>query len=230
MRFRDMPKLPLFFIGAMLIVGAVMYPRLPDRIPVHWNIAGEIDRWSDTSFMSVFQLPLMALGLYVLFMVMPYFDPKQRNVYRSKDLYFATLNVMSVLFALIFAGSLAAAFDPSLAIDKLVMVGVGLMLAVIGNYMGRAKRNWTVGARFAWTLADDEVWAKTNRLAGRLFMLAGLISVATVFVSAPWNAIVMLSAVLATVPVTYVYSMLLYKRKHPEEGRPPRSEDLVDAE
>lgn len=225
-----MPKLPLFLIGAMFIVGAVMYPRLPDQIPVHWNISGEIDRWSDTSLLSVFQLPLMALGLYVLFMVMPYFDPKQRNVYRSRDLYFAALNVTTALFALIFVGSLAAAFDPSLPIDRLVMVGIGVMLIVIGNYMGRAKRNWTVGTRFSWTLADDEVWAKTNRLAGRLFMLAGLVSVACVFVPAPWNAIVMLSAVLATLPITYVYSMVLYKRKHPEEGRPPSGDDLVDAE
>lgn len=215
-----MPKLPLFIIGAMFIVGAVMYQGLPDQIPVHWNLAGEIDRWSDTSFMSVFQLPLMVLALYVLFMVMPYFDPKQRNVYRSKDLYFAALNVTSVLFALIFAGSLAAAFNPSLAIDKLVMVGVGMMLSVIGNYMGRAKRNWTVGARFSWTLSDDEVWARTNRLAGRLFMLAGLISIASALVPAPWNMIVMLTAVLATLPITYVYSMLLYKKKHPEERRP----------
>ncbi len=215
-----MPKLPLLIIGAMFIVGAVMYQGLPDQIPVHWNLAGEIDRWSDTSFMSVFQLPLMVLALYVLFMVMPYFDPKQRNVYRSKDLYFAALNVTSVLFALIFAGTLAAAFNPSLAIDKLVMVGVGMMLAVIGNYMGRAKRNWTVGARFSWTLSDDEVWARTNRLAGRLFMIAGLISIASAFVPAPWNMIVMLTAVLATLPITYVYSMLLYKKKHPEERRP----------
>jgi len=225
-----MPKLPLFFIGAMFVVGAVVYPRLPDQIPVHWNIAGEIDRWSDTSFMSVFQLPLMSLGLYVLFMVMPYFDPKQRNVYRSKNLYFAALNVTTALFALIFLGSLAAAFNPSLAIDRLVMVGVGLMLIVIGNYMGRAKRNWTVGTRFSWTLSDDEVWAKTNRLAGRLFVLAGLISVACVLVPAPWNALVMLSAVLATLPITYVYSMVLYKRKHPEESGPPSNDDLADAE
>lgn len=225
-----MPRLPLFVIGIMFIVGAVTYPNLPDRIPVHWNIAGEIDRWSDTSFMSVFQLPLVALGMYVLFMVMPYFDPKQRNVYRSKDLYFAALDMLSLLFALIFAGSLAAAFNPSLAIDKLVMVGVGMMLAVIGNYMGRAKRNWTVGARFSWTLADDEVWAKTNRLAGRLFMLAGLISVVSVFASAPWNFIVMLTAVLATVPITYVYSMLLYRKKHPEDRRQPSDEDVIAAE
>ena len=224
-----MPKLPLFFIGAMFVVGVVMYPRLPDQIPVHWGISGEIDRWSDTSFLSVFQLPLMALGLYVLFVVAPHFDPKQRNVYRSKDLYFAALNVTTALLALVFFGSIAAAFDSSLPMDRIVMVGVGLMLIVIGNYMGRAKRNWTVGTRFSWTLSDDEVWAKTNRLAGRLFMIAGLISVACVFVPAPWNAIVMLSAVLATLPITYVYSMVLYKRKHPEEVGPP-GDDPADAE
>jgi uncharacterized membrane protein len=163
-------------------------------------------------------------------MVMPYFDPKQRNVYRSKELYFAALNVTTALFVLIFVGSLFAAFDPSLAIDRLVMVGVGLMLVVIGNYMGRAKRNWTVGTRFSWTLADDEVWAKTNRLAGRLFVLVGLISIASALLPAPWNAITMLSAVLATLPITYVYSMVLYKRKHPEETGPPDSDDVADTE
>ncbi len=80
---KDMPKLPLLLIAAMLVAGTVAYPHLPARIPMHWNAAGQIDGWADKSFGSVFFAPLMSLGLYVLFMVMPYFDPRRRNVLRS---------------------------------------------------------------------------------------------------------------------------------------------------
>lgn len=221
MKFKEMPKLPLVLVAVMFAIGLSVYPRLPARIRVHWNAMGQIDGWAAKSFLSVFDGPLMALGIYTLFMVLPYFDPKRRNLYKSKHVYFLVLDLVTALAVLTFVGGLAAAFNRSLPVDRLVAGGIGVMLVVLGNYMGRVKRNWTMGVRFAWTLSDDEVWAKTNRLGGRLFVIAGMVAIVGVLLPAPWGIAAMLATLLAMLPITYIYSMRLYKRLHPEETQPP---------
>ncbi|MDZ4169935.1 MAG: SdpI family protein [Coriobacteriia bacterium] len=232
MKLKDMPMLPLVMIALMFAVGAYVYPHLPAQIPVHWNAAGEIDRWAQSTVWNVFAEPLMALGFYVLFMVMPYFDPKRANIYKSKPVYFLVLDAVTALIMLMFFGGLAAAFNSSVPVDRLALAGIGLMLMVLGNYMGRVKRNWTMGVRFSWTLSDDTVWAKTNRLGGRLFFGAGALTFAGAFTPPPWGITIMLVCVVAILPITYLYSMRLYKSRHPDQPNPsePTIEDQLRAE
>ncbi|MDO8964410.1 MAG: DUF1648 domain-containing protein [Coriobacteriia bacterium] len=221
MKLKEMPVLPLVMIAVMFAVGAWVYPSLPDRIPMHWNAAGQIDRWEPTSLANVFGEPLSALGIYALFMLMPLIDPKRANLYRSKPIYFLVLDLTVALFLLMFLGGLAAAFYTSLPIDRLALGGVGMMLVVIGNYMGRVKLNWTLGVRSAWTLSDDTVWTRTNRLGGRLFAVAGALSIMGTLLPPPWGFVILMASALAILPVTFIYSMLLYRRLHPEDaGRP----------
>lgn len=84
----------------------------------------------------------------------------------------------------------------------------------------RVKPNWTMGVRFSWTLSDDTVWTKTNRLGGRLFMLAGVLGLLGMALPSPWSLIMLIGPALALVPVTYVYSWRLYRKLHPEEMEP----------
>lgn len=216
MRFRDWPKLPLVLIVLMFALGAAAYPSLPARIPTHWGPSG-IDAWSPKSFLSVFQLPMMAIGLYLLLVLAPFLDPKRRNLLESKRYYQLVLDLVVALFFVIEAGTVAAAFRPSLPVDRVILVGVGVMLAVIGNFLGRVKQNWTMGARMPWTLEDPEVWRRTNVLTGRLFMVAGVLGILGAFLPGPWHIVLMLVPTLALVPVIYVYAFVQYRRRHPEQ-------------
>jgi len=219
--WKDMPKLPLVLIAVMFVAGAILYPRLPATIPTHWGVSGAPDAWSTKSFWSVFSEPLMALGLYALFVVMPYFDPKRANILRSKKAYGVILDAVTALTLAVFGASMAAAFNHAFPVDRIVMGGVGLLFIVIGNLMVTVKRNFTMGVRFSWTVMDDVVWAKANRLGGYLFMGAGVLAVVGVFVPAPWNVALLLVPTLGMLPVLYVYSWRLYKQRHPDEmGRP----------
>lgn len=232
MKLKDMPVLPLVMIALMFAVGAYVYPYLPAQIPMHWNAAGEIDRWAQSTVWNVFAEPLNASGLYVLFMLMPHLDPKRANIYKSKSVYYLALDAVTALIMLMFFGGLAAAFNPSVPVDRIALAGIGLTLTVLGNYMARVKRNWTMGVCFAWTLSDDTVWAKTNRLGGRLFFGAGALTLAGAFLPPPWGIAVTLVSLVAILPVTYLYSMRLYKRRHPDQpNRPePIIEDPLQAE
>jgi uncharacterized membrane protein len=215
-----MPKLPLLLIAAMFIMGAVAYPNLPDRIPVHWGVSGQIDGWAPTTPLSAFGIPLMAIGIYLLFWFMPYLDPKRGNLIGSKQVYDLILELVTGLFTVLYAASLMAAFNQKVPVDKVVTVAVSVMFLVLGNYMGRVKRNWTMGVRYSWTLSDDTVWFKTNRLAGRLFMLSGALGILGVFLPPPFNFALLMAPLLLLVPITYVYSWRLYRKLHPEEMEP----------
>jgi uncharacterized membrane protein len=220
-----MPKLPLVLIAVMFVAGAVVYPSLPATIPTHWGPSGAPDAWSQKSFLSVFGEPLMAVGLYALFVVIPYFDPKRANIIRSKRAYGLILDAVTALILAMFAAGLAAAFDRAFPVDRIAMGGVGLLFIVIGNLMTTVKRNFTMGVRFSWTVMDDVVWAKTNRLGGYMFMGAGALSLMGVFLPPLWNVALFMVPVLGMLPVLYVYSYRLYKQRHPDDmGRPPEAE------
>lgn len=220
-----MPKLPLVLIALMFVVGAVLYPRLPAEIPTHWGPSGPPDAYSAKSVWSVFQLPLLSLGMYGLFVLIPFFDPKRANIIRSKKAYGVILDAVTALLALTFAGSMFAANDPLFPMDRIMPVGIGLVFIVIGNYMKTVKRNFTMGVRLSWTVMDDAVWAKTNRLGGYMFMGAGVMALAGAFLPPPWNIAAFMIPLLGMMPILYVYAYRLYKQRHPDDmSRPPEPE------
>lgn len=215
-RLRDYTKLPLLMIAAMFIAAAVLYPSLPERFPTHWGVSGAPDAWSAKSFGSVFFMPLMTLGLYVLLVVVPYFDPKRRSLKLSFRAYNILIDAITAIEGIIFAATMIAAFNNAFDVSKVVLIAVGLLFAVVGNFMTTVKQNWTFGVRVSWTLADEVVWRKTNRLGGYLFVGAGVLTMACAFVPPPANIIIMLSAIAAMLVITYVYAYLLFRKRHPE--------------
>ncbi|MDR3686892.1 MAG: SdpI family protein [Coriobacteriia bacterium] len=233
MKFKDMPKLPLVLIAAMFVVGALVYPQLPARIPMHWGPSGQIDRWGTRSFLTVFFAPLTTLAVYVLMWLVPYLDPQRANLLRSKQVYSIALELLAGMMTIVFVGQLYASSNNALPMASIVEVATGVMLVVIGNYMGRVKRNWTMGVRTRWTLSDDTVWAKTNRLGGRMLMVAGLLAIVGAFLPPLVGVALIVLPLLVILPVIYIYSMNLYRQLHPDEMEPPEPGPLaeeIDAE
>lgn len=222
MKLRDMPKLPLVLAVAMVVIGAVLYPSLPSRIPVHWGLTGAIDRWAPKSVASVFLPVLITLGLYLLLWLVPYLDPQRANIIKSKQVYAIAIELMSGVMAVVFLTSMLASFRPSFPVASVIQVTTGVMFIVLGNYLGRVKRNWTIGVRYSWTLSDDTVWTRTNRLGGRLFVAAGAIALIGALLPPAWAVAFIVVPVLAIVPITYVYAMRLYRQRHPESMGSPR--------
>jgi len=68
-----------------------------------------------------------------------------------------------------------AAVAGPIDITRALLAGVLLMLALIGNVLGKVRRNFWIGVRTPWTLANERVWNDTNRLAGRLFVAAAVV-------------------------------------------------------
>ncbi|HHW15594.1 MAG TPA: SdpI family protein [Firmicutes bacterium] len=171
---------PLWLIlAASLVVAVVLYPSLPERVPTHWNIRGEIDQWGGKTI--VFKMLGLNAGLYLLFLVMPLIDPRRENYVKFQSTYRVLRFTFVTLMTAIWGMTLAAAKGVRVDISVAVPVIISVMFIVFGNVMTRVRYNWFVGIRTPWSLANEEAWRLTHRVGGRAWVIGGLISLVGAF-------------------------------------------------
>ena len=198
-------------IAAMFVFAAATWGSAPDRIPVHWNISGQVDRWGG-KFEGLLAIPLLALVIYVLMIVLPRFDPGRAN-YDAFAGPYATLRlgiivVMAALYALIILWVRGV----QVSIGVWVPLIVGALFIVIGNLLGKVRPNWFVGIRTPWTLSSKLAWNRTHRAGGWLFILMGVLMMACAALRTEWAVWVMLGVGAVGTLGLAVYSYLLWRR------------------
>ncbi|MEM7799788.1 MAG: SdpI family protein, partial [Chloroflexota bacterium] len=145
-----------------------------EQIPVHWGPNGEPDRYGG-KFEGLILLPLIAAAVVGLLAVVPRIDPKGENILRSGKAYRALWIGMLFFFLLLHAALISSIMGVNVPVEVIVPLGVGILFMVIGNFMGKVRRNYMFGIRTPWTLASSRSWDKTHRVGGWLFMLLGLV-------------------------------------------------------
>lgn len=197
------------FVLALLGVFFWFYPQMPPLVPTHWNAQGHIDGYM-TPIHAVGTPIVFLILLAVLTVVLPAISPRH---YEIKPFAAVFGLVMLATQAVVFVAALGVVLNAAghtVRMPLIAQFAVGALMLVIGNYMGKLRKNFFVGIRTPWTLTSDEVWARTHRLAGWLFMLAGLITIgAAVMGSSPW---VLIATVLTAALIPCVYSLVIYRR------------------
>ena len=198
-------------IIALGVYVAWMYPGLPDPMPTHWNAAGEVDGYSSKPVGATIIASIPVLS-FVIFKLIPVVSPRG---FRTES-FTGTLNILMVATVLfgtaIGFGVMRAAQDTSVNISSFVFVAVGLLFVVLGNFLGKVRKNFFLGIRTPWTLASDEVWAKTHRLGGWCFVIAGIV-MALMGVAVPASGMEwVVGVVIAIALVPVVYSYFAYRR------------------
>jgi uncharacterized membrane protein len=196
------------FAGSFLFSAAV-YLWLPDQIPSHWNLAGEVDSTMSKTW-GAFMMPLIMLGLYGVFRVIPALSPKGYGIDAANSGFVGIRVAVFALFAFLNLFILLAALGVPIAMGSAVSMAVGGLLAVLGWFLDRLPRNFYVGIRTPWTIVDEDNWTRTHRLGKWLFMAAGLVMVVGGIMGA--NAFVIVAAALAAGLVPMVYSYLIYRQ------------------
>lgn len=191
---------------------AAVYPRLPEKVPTHWNIRGEIDGFGSKQW-AAFLSPAIMVALLVLFPLLPWLSPKSFEVDRFRDTYAWIVLLLMALLAYIHAITLWAAFDRRVDVGRALMAGICLVLALVGNVLGKVRRNFWVGVRTPWTLASERVWIDTHRLAARLMAAAGVLGAVIAMVASQVLAFAIpFSLIMAAALIPVAYSLVHYKR------------------
>lgn len=163
-----------------ILIGLLLWNRLPEQLPNHWNINGQIDGWMPKAY-SVFLLPcLLALGQLVLSFV-TFADPKRRNIHRKPLL--VVLWIIPVLSFFLNSAVYLIALGVRCDVPALILTLIGVLFIFIGNYLPKLRQNYTVGIKLPWTLADEDNWARTHRLGGKLFVACGLLTLVIAAIS-----------------------------------------------
>jgi uncharacterized membrane protein len=213
--------IPLLIVLAAVIASAVVYPRLPESMPTHWDLSSHPrgtapmpNGWSQRIW-GAWMLPLFLLGMWALIQILPRIDPRGRN-YAKFGGAFEGIIVTIMLFMLgMHIVVLRAALGYPVAMERVVPIGIGVLFIVIGNLLPRARPNWFVGIRTPWTLSSDRVWEKTHRLGGHLFVAGGVIITVAALAWVTWAHVVLITVAIGCAVVLMVYSYLEWKREQP---------------
>lgn len=164
----------LTLIVLSFVIAFVSYNKLPDNIPIHWGINGDIDRYGPKYY--IFLEPIILVFSYLLFKFFPKIDPRKHNYKKYEKSYENSIVAFVLFFFSMFILTLLASLGYDVSINKFVPFFVGILFIVLGNYLPKSKSNFYFGIKTPWTLSDDTVWRKTHRLGGKLFTLTGLIT------------------------------------------------------
>lgn len=200
--FREI--LLLVLVGIPLVQLYYLWPAIPDVIPVHYGLSGKADRFDNKSLLLWF-VPLVLLLVYGILALVPRIDPKNRISYSQGGYYtvrLATLLFLSIIFISYFF-SLTGQWDFSRSVPLMIMA----FITVLGNYLPVIKPNYFIGVRTPWTLENEEVWTKTHRFSGRLWVTGGLIGIAIhlLWPSLPFSVSVGIVILLVVSSVAHSY-------------------------
>ncbi|MBS4535326.1 SdpI family protein [Clostridium sp. D2Q-14] len=201
----------LIIIALISIIGTIfIYGSLPDEIPRHWNSSGEVDAYWGRS--GVFLTALLPLVLYLLMRFLPKIDPRRESYKKHKKAYNMTIYVGILFMIAIHWITVYASLGNDINVKLLVNIGVGILFIVLGNYMGQIRHNYFFGIRNPWTLASEEVWKKTHRASGYIFIILGLMFMIGGFIPGNIAMGLVIGGIVVLLIFTTVYSYLLYRK------------------
>ncbi|MGI6468744.1 MAG: DUF1648 domain-containing protein [Syntrophomonadaceae bacterium] len=206
----------LFWLSYAIAVATIawvvwVYPDLAERFPVHWNVHGLPDRFAPKS--QLLWLAGLVFAIPLLMDILPRIDPRHKNyAYFGTSYQYIKLGITAFM-AFVTVLSIQAGRSPEQVLStRVMMLGLGLMFMILGNYLTKVRSNWFVGIKTPWTLSSDEVWRKTTRVGGWAFFLAGLIiALSGFFLSGKTLFYLIIGVVVAVSVGTFVYSYLLYR-------------------
>ncbi|MFC2136320.1 SdpI family protein [Bacteroidota bacterium] len=200
----------IIIIVLSFIIAIYSYSIMPNEMASHWNAKGEVDGYM-SKFWGVFLMPIISVGILIIFLIIPYIDPLKKNIQEFRR-YFDGLIVLLMMFLLyIYILTLLWNSGTKINIGQFMLPALGILFFYMGVLIQHAKMNWFVGIRTPWTLSNETVWNKTHKIGAKLFKACGVIAILAMLVPNQSIFIVLVSVLLVTAYVI-IYSYVEYKR------------------
>ncbi len=200
-------EIPLITIVSLpFIYLAYIWNELPEKVPMHWNIKGEIDRFGDKSELLLIPI-LLPLLIYIIFLIVPQIDPKNKikkmgNKYQHiKILLTAFMSILALFI-------IYSVKNQSFANPNYTVLIIGILYIIFGNYFKTIKANYFIGIRTPWTLENETVWKETHKLGGKMWFSGGIIVVvSSLILDKQLNFILfmIITGIIAIIPIVYSY-------------------------
>ena len=186
-----------------ILLGLILWKKLPEQVPTHFNLKNEPDGYSSKAF-AVFGLPLIMAALDALCLFGLSSDPKA-------DKHSTVLSKMMLWFIpglsiLVSSLCLLIAIGKNINLALIIQLFIGLLFVVAGNYLPKCRQNYTMGIKLPWTLNDEDNWNYTHRLGGFVWVIAGVVQMVNAFIGSPWVFFgIVFAAVIIPMAASYIY-------------------------
>lgn len=191
-----------------LFIGLILWNKLPDKIVTSFGWYGEANGYNSRAF-AVFGLPLILLLVNLICIIATSADPRRKNISNGMfSLVISIVPICSVICGVCIYGN---AMGYVLKVENIMSIFIGVLFIVLGFILPRCKQNYTIGIKLPWTLHDEDNWNKTHKLAGKVWIIGGVVMV---FVGLLQSKVLFFSVIAALVLIPTVYSFLLYKNNN----------------
>ena len=227
----------MWIISFISLAGtAIMVQFMPDSVPMHYDMAGNIDRWGSKYENLIFPIIILIMSLFWTLFIR-YFEKKALKSTDEKESAGAKSNAkvisivglcMAAMFTVMQAFILYGAYHEAVSgatqwtvdIGKVSIILLGIILIVLGNFMTKTRINSTVGFRVSWSMYNDNTWRKSNRFGAYAIIVSGIVTIiiAAIMKNSFGAAMVAVGTVILASAATLVYSHKVYVQEIESEG------------
>lgn len=210
-----------------IIVGLILWKQLPETMAVQFSASdGTASGYRGKDFV-VFALPVLILMLHIMAAVFTANDPRRQTM--GDGMFRMLLFFCPMISWFIAAFTYTEALGIDIELMTLAQIFIGILVIIIGIVLPKCPQNGSIGFRFASTLRDEETWKKTHKVAGIIWILAGIFFTANAFLQMlPSQFLILLVAVMIGVP--YFVAAKDYKNRHSDDHFKEMKEQLKEKE
>lgn len=170
----------LLIIILSFIIGIISYNYLPDRLASHWGPNGQVNGYMP-KFWALFLMPMISIGMLLLFYFLPKLDPLKKNYEKFRKYYDSFILIIILFMFYIYLLTILWNFKINFSMNYALIPALGFLFIYMGIILKHLKRNWFIGIRTPWTISNEKVWDKTHKLGSILFIISGVITIIGIF-------------------------------------------------
>lgn len=207
MRLSLKKELPIIIVVFLpFIYLAYIWNDLPEKVPMHWGLDGEVNRYGDKIelLMIPFLLPVL---IYGIFLVVPAIDPKNK-IAQMGSKYQSIKVLLTVFMSILALFIIYTAKNESFSNPNMLVLLIGILYLILGNYFKTIKANYFIGIRTPWTLENETVWNDTHKMGGIMWFIGGIIIVFSSLIletKSNYNLFIAITLIIVIIPVVYSY-------------------------
>ena len=198
-----------------ILLGLLLWSKLPDQVPMHWGINGEVDGW-ESKARAVFFMPCFCAAMQLFLLVMTSIDPRKKAIHRKPMMVVIWLIPVLSLVMNVAIYLIALGFKVNMV--EIILVLLGAFFVLLGNYMPKLKKNYTVGIKVPWALNSEENWIRTHRFGGKVYVVTGIVCIIigllVNLIGENVAFVIIMVLIFGGSFLTMGYSYWLYKYKH----------------
>jgi uncharacterized membrane protein len=210
-----MRKSEIIMFGIIILsfaIGIYYYPQMPEKVASHWNAQGQVNGYM-SKFWGVFLMPIISVGMVLLFIIIPRIDPLKSNIQQFRKYFDGFVVLIMVFLFYIYLLTIFWNFGYTFNMTAFLSPALAILFYYTGILIENAKRNWFIGIQTPWTMSSDNVWDKTHKIGGKLFKIAGVVAISAIFFESIAIFIIVVPVILISI-YTVVYSYFEYLKEN----------------